>query len=69
MGRRGSRGPSTRNHPLSLSLSLSLSFPGDRAFSVRMRERGVETADIVPDVSDRVENQALANPLPTATIR
>lgn len=63
MGRRGSRGPSTRNHP------LSLSFPGDRAFSVRMRERGVETADIVPDVSDRVENQALANPLPTATIR
>ena len=33
MGHRGSRGPSS----LSLSLSLSFSSPGDRAFSVRMR--------------------------------
>lgn len=67
MGHRGSR-----NHPLFLSLSFFLFLslpPATEPFPFECGEHGVETVDIVPDVSDRVENQALANPLPTAAIR
>lgn len=52
MGHRGSHRPLV---PPSPSLSLA---PATELFRSNARERGVETVDIVPDVSDRVENQS-----------